>query len=67
MEMDQLLEEQDRKLEAELAALRVELNQAYDAKIQLVHQEYTLKQEQSNKDHAQALLVRDPPASKQTG
>ncbi|CAO3645302.1 unnamed protein product [Mucor fragilis] len=65
LEMDQLLEEQDRKLEAELAALRVELNQAYDAKIQLVHQEYTLKQEQSNKDHAQALLAQKEDFTKE--
>lgn len=58
LEMDQLLEEQDKKLDAELAALRVELNQEYDAKIQHVHAEYAQKQEQSNKDHELALLVK---------
>lgn len=55
--MDQLLEDQDKKLEAELAALRVELNQEHDAKLQQVHEEYTQKQEQSRKNNDLALLV----------
>ncbi|KAL9546566.1 hypothetical protein MBANPS3_006601 [Mucor bainieri] len=64
-EMDQLLEDQDKRLEAELAALRVELNQEYDAKIQQVHAEYNQKQEQSQKSHDLALLAQKEEFTKE--
>ncbi|GAN10985.1 hypothetical protein MAM1_0442c10536 [Mucor ambiguus] len=58
LEMDQLLEDQDKKLAADLAALRVELNQEYEAKIQQMDLEYTQKQEQSQKNYDLALLAQ---------
>lgn len=55
--MDRLLEDQQKKLDSELAALQVRLDQDHDEKIQQLQREYTQQQEQLRKEHELALLV----------
>lgn len=58
LEIDQLLENQERKLESELIALKAELSQEYDEKIQKLQTEFNQQQDTLKRDHELSLLVK---------
>lgn len=58
MEIDQLLEDQERKLESELTALKAELSQEYNEKIQKLQAEFSQQEDTLKKDHELSLLVK---------
>lgn len=58
LEIDQLLEDQERKLESELTALKAELSQEYNEKIQKLQAEFSQQQDTLKKDHELSLQVK---------
>lgn len=53
-----MLEDQERKLESELTALKAELSQEYNEKIQKFQAEFSQQQDTLKKDHELLLLVK---------